>query len=141
MYLWIKSLHVIAIISWMAGLLYLPRLFVYHAVQPEGSARSAMLEVMEYRLLRYIMRPAMVVAWGSGLWLAYDSGFWRSGWFHGKLVLVIAMTVVHEFLAREQRCFAAKRNTRSEKFFRVFNEVPTVLMILIVGLVILKPWS
>lgn len=140
MYLWIKSLHVIAVISWMAGLLYLPRLFVYHADQPKGSSSSEMLKIMEYRLFRFIMRPAMVITWLSGLWIAYDAGFWRSGWFHGKFALVIAMTIVHEFLGREQRLFFQDGSNRTQRFFRFLNEVPTLLMIFIVGLVIIKPF-
>jgi protoporphyrinogen IX oxidase len=140
-YLWIKSLHVIAVISWMAGMLYLPRLFVYHAAQEKGSANSEMLKIMEYRLLKYIINPAMFVAWLSGLWLVYSAAYWDNYWFLMKFILVLAMSAVHGMLAKERRHFAADENNRSQKYFRVINEIPTVLMIGIVVLVILKPFQ
>jgi putative membrane protein len=140
LYLWIKSLHVIAIIAWMAGMLYLPRLFVYHCDAPQGSPQSETFKVMERRLLKAIINPAMIVAWLLGLYLAYDGGWFRSGWLHGKLALVIAMSAVHGLYARWVKDFAADRNVRAARFYRFWNEVPTVLLIGIVILVIVKPF-
>ena len=138
-FLWVKVIHVLAVISWMAGLLYLPRLFVYHADQIKGSATSDLFEIMEYRLLKFIMRPAMIVAWASGLWMAYEASYFTSFWFMAKLALVILMTGCHEFLGRELVSIAGG-NRRSSKFYRVLNEVPTLLMIGIVIMVIVKPF-
>lgn len=140
MYEWIKVLHVLAIISWMAAMLYLPRLFVYHVDAPQGSPQSETFKVMERRLARAIMTPAMIVAWLTGLWLAWQAGFFRSGWFHGKLLLVVALSAVHGLLIARVRAFAEDRNTRSGVWYRVLNEVPTLLMIGIVILVIVKPF-
>jgi putative membrane protein len=140
MYEWIKVLHVLAIISWMAGLLYLPRLFVYHADAAAGSDASETFKVMERRLLKAIMTPAMLVAWGSGLWLAWEAGYFRSGWFHGKLMLVVAMSGIHFYLATCVRAFAQDRNTKRGRFYRVLNEAPTLVMIGVVILVIVKPF-
>jgi protoporphyrinogen IX oxidase len=140
LYLGIKSLHVLAIISWMAAILYLPRLFVYHADKPAGSEASETFKIMERRLLKAIMTPAMIVAWITGLWLAYDAGFFRSGWFHGKLVLVLAMTAVHGKLAGDVRRFASDTNLHQARYFRIWNEVPTLIMIGVVALVIIKPF-
>ena len=140
MYLWIKALHVIAIISWMAGLLYLPRLFVYHAECGPASPQSATFKTMERRLYRYIMRPAMTVSWLTGLFLAYDSGAFAAPWFHGKALLVLAMTGAHihdGFLLRD---FANDANRHESRFYRIINEGPTLLMIGIVILVIVKPF-
>lgn len=139
-YLWLKSLHVVAIISWMAGLLYLPRLFVYHTEVAPGSEASEKFKVMERRLLKAIMVPAAVVAWVSGLWLAADAGWFKAPWFHVKLSLVVLMTVSHHMMGRWKNDFAADRNTKPQKFFRIANEVPTLLMIAIVILVIVKPF-
>ncbi len=139
-YLWIKAVHVIAIISWMAGLLYLPRLFVYHTTVKPRSDTSETFKVMERRLIKAIMTPAMVLAWILGLIMAVDGGLFSQGWFHVKLACVVAMTVAHFFLARAKDDFAADRNGRSEKFYRVINEVPTLLMIVIVIVVIVKPF-
>lgn len=138
-YLWIKAVHVIAIISWMAGLLYLPRLFVYHTTVKPRSETSETFKIMERRLIKAIMTPAMVVAWVLGLIMAVDGGLFSQGWFHVKLACVVAMTIAHFFLARCKDDFAADRNARSEKFFRVINEGPTLLMIVIVIVVIVKP--
>ena len=138
-YDWIKSLHVIAIIAWMAGLLYLPRLFVYHAASPVGSAQSETFKIMERRLLKAIMNPAMIVAWGAGLWLVWQGGWWSAGWFHVKLTLVLILSGVHGFFASCQKAFAADRNRRGTTFYRAVNEVPTVLMVAIVIFVIVKP--
>jgi putative membrane protein len=140
LYLWLKALHVIAVIAWMAGMLYLPRLFVYHCEAEPGSRQSETFKVMERRLLRAIINPAMVVTWVVGLWLAWDAGFFRSGWLHAKLALVLAMSAMHGFLSRWVRAFAADQNQHSQKFYRIINEIPTILMIGIVILVIVKPF-
>lgn len=140
LYDWIKALHVIAVISWMAGMLYLPRLMVYHCEAPVGSAQSETFKVMERRLLKAIINPAMTVTWLAGLWLAWDGGWYLSGWFHAKFALVLAMSGFHGFLSARVKDFAADRNTRSQRFYRVANEVPTLLMIAIVILVIVKPF-
>jgi len=140
MYEWIKALHVIAVIAWMAGMLYLPRLFVYHCKAETGSKQSETFKVMERRLLKAIINPAMVVTWLAGLYLMWDAQWYLAGWFHGKLLLVLILTGVHIFLARYVKDFAADRNTHSEKFYRIINEVPTVLMIGIVVLVVVKPF-
>lgn len=139
-YLWLKALHVIAIISWMAGLLYLPRLFVYHCEAAAGSDSSELFKVMERRLLKAIMLPAAVIAWAAGLSMAVIGGLFHDGWFHVKLTLVIAMSISHYMMERWKNDFAADRNTRPQRFFRVANEVPTLLMIAIVILVIVKPF-
>ena len=140
LYLWLKAFHVIAVIAWMAGMLYLPRLFVYHCQAEKGSVQSETFKVMERRLLKAIINPAMIAAWVLGLYLAWDGGWFRSGWLHGKLALVLAMSAVHGLYARWVRDFAADRNTRPARYYRILNEVPTVLMIGIVILVIVKPF-
>jgi len=144
-YAWIKAFHIIAVISWMAGMLYLPRLFVYHCGAETGSVQSETFKVMERRLLRAIINPAMIAAWLLGLWLAWhgpDSryGWFASGWFQGKLVLVLGLSAVHGQLARWVKDFAADNNRHSEVFYRIINEVPTVLMIAIVILAVVKPF-
>jgi putative membrane protein len=142
LYPWIKAFHVVAVIAWMAGMLYLPRLFVYHAALPPGpgaAAPSATFKVMERRLLKAIMNPAMIVTWVLGLTLAWTSGAYVTGWLQAKFLLVLAMSGIHGWLARMVKDFAADRNTRGHKFYRVLNEVPTLLMIVIVVLVIVKP--
>lgn len=137
----LKALHVISIIAWIAGLLYLPRLFVYHANVAVGSEMSETFKIMERRLLRAIMNPAMIASWIFGLWIIWLNPDWMSqGWLHAKLALVIVMTISHMAMARWRREFAEDRNTRSHKFYRVANEVPTLLMLVIVFLVILKPF-
>ncbi len=141
MYLWLKALHVLAIISWMAGLLYLPRLMVYHCQAAPGSPQSETFKVMERRLLKAIMTPAMIVAWVLGLWLAFGYvGFKGQYWLHAKLLLVLGMSAMHGWMAVWVKDFAADRNTRSERFYRIANEGPTLLMIGIVILVIVKPF-
>jgi len=140
LYLWLKALHVIAVISWMAGMLYLPRLFVYHCDAEVGSRQSETFKVMEQRLLRAIINPAMIATWVLGLWLAYDSGLFKSGWLQAKFALVIAMSAMHGFNVRWVRAFAEDRNVHAQKFYRAMNEVPTLLMIAIVILVIVKPF-
>jgi putative membrane protein len=139
-YEWLKALHIIAVIAWMAGMLYLPRLFVYHCEADAGSRQSETFKVMERRLLKAIINPAMIAAWVLGLWLAWVGGWLATPWFHVKLVLVLAMSAVHGMLVRYVKDFAADRNRRSQKFYRIINEVPTVLMILIVLVVVLKPF-
>ena len=140
MYEWIKALHVIAVIAWMAGMLYLPRLFVYHCEAEAGSKQSETFQVMERRLLKAIMTPAMIVTWLAGLYLAWAGHWFSAGWFHGKLLLVLLMSGAHGFLSRCASDFAAGRNTRSQKLYRTINEVPTVLMIGAVILVVVKPF-
>jgi putative membrane protein len=140
MYEWIKALHVIAVIAWMAGMLYLPRLFVYHSVAEVGSKQSETFKLMERRLLKAIINPAMAVTWLAGLYLAWAGHWFSAGWLHGKLALVIAMSAMHGFLARWVKDFAADRKPRSQRFYRLVNEVPTVLMIGIVILVVVKPF-
>ncbi|HEY0572052.1 MAG TPA: protoporphyrinogen oxidase HemJ [Enterovirga sp.] len=140
LYAWLKVLHILALIAWMAGMLYLPRLFVYHAEADAGSVQSETFKVMERRLLKAIMNPAMIVTWIFGLWLAIQGGWFASGWLHAKLALVIAMSGLHGYLAATTRRFAADRNTKSARFYRVLNEVPTLFMIGIVILVVVKPF-
>jgi protoporphyrinogen IX oxidase len=141
MYLWLKALHIIAVISWMAGLLYLPRLMIYHCAAEKGSQQSGTFKVMERRLLKAIMNPAMIVSWVLGLYLAFvHVGFAGNYWLHAKLVLVLAMSGAHGYQARWVREFAEDRNTRTHRFYRVANEVPTLLMIGIVILAVVKPF-
>ena len=139
-YPWLKAFHVIAVIAWMAGMLYLPRLFVYHSVAAPGSPESETFKVMERRLLRAIINPAMIVTWAVGLWLAWDAGWWHAGWLHAKIALVVAMSAAHGLFARWVKDFASDRNTRLQRFYRIVNEVPTALMIAIVILAIVKPF-
>lgn len=139
-YLWLKALHIIAVIAWMAGLLYLPRLFVYHCEAEPGSKQSETFKVMERRLLKAIINPAMIVTWLAGLYLAWRGHWFSSTWLHAKLALVIILSGVHGFFSRWVKDFAADQNTRSQKFYRIINEVPTVLMIFIVILVVVKPF-
>ena len=139
-YLWLKALHVVAIIAWMAGLLYLPRLFVYHCEASKGSELSETLKVMERRLLRIIMTPAMVLAWVLGLWLAWSGGHLGAHWFHGKFALVVLLSAAHGYFAGAVRAFAGDRNDKPGRHWRIWNEVPAVLMIAIVILVIVKPF-
>ena len=139
-YQWIKALHLISVIAWMAGLLYLPRLFVYHCDAAPGSEMSETFKVMERRLLRGIMAPAMIATWVFGLWLLYLSETWHEGWMMAKGALIIGMTVVHHYYALWRKDFEADRNQRPAKFYRIANEIPTVLMIGIVVLVIVQPF-
>jgi len=145
MYEWIKAFHIIAVIAWMAGMLYLPRLFVYHCAAEKGSVQSETFKVMERRLLRAIINPAMIATWVFGLWLAWlgpDSryGWFASGWLWAKIILVLGLSAVHGLLAQWRKDFAQDRNRHSQKFYRIINEIPTILMILIVLLVVLKPF-
>lgn len=140
LYLWIKALHVVAVIAWMAGLLYLPRLFVYHAEAATGSEKSETFKVMERRLLRAILNPAMVATWVFGLWLGWHGFGFEPEWLHAKIGLVVLLSAFHGYLARATRLFAEDRNTRPARHWRLMNEVPTVLMIAIVVLVVVKPF-
>ena len=136
----LKALHIVSVIAWMAGLLYLPRLFVYHAEAEKGSAQSETFKVMERRLLRGIMNPAMWAVWIFGFLLVWQGDWWQAGWWHAKIALVIGLTVVHHLYARWRKDFAADRNARPARFYRMWNEVPTLLMVVIVFLVVLKPF-
>ena len=138
--LWITAIHVMAIISWMAGIFYLPRLFVYHCQADQGSKQSQTFKTMESKLLKVIMAPAMMVSWLTGLTLAYFNQFWFEPWFIIKLILVILMTIFHIYLGKWARDFNADNNQKSEKYFRIANEVPTILMMIIVIMVIVKPF-
>lgn len=140
LYLWLKAFHIISVIAWMAGMLYLPRLFVYHADTKPGSEQSETFKVMERRLLKVIINPAMISAWIFGIWLAYESGFYREHWLQAKFVLVILLSALHGSMVRWFRDFQNDRNTRPAKFYRIMNEVPAALMVLIVLLVVLKPF-
>jgi putative membrane protein len=140
LYLYLKAFHIITVISWMAGMLYLPRLFVYHTAAEPGSAQAKTFEVMEHRLLTYIMTPAMALTWILGIALMLQGGWLAAGWLHAKLLLVLIMSGVHGFLSRCARDFAHGRNRRTQKFYRIINEIPTILMILIVILVVVKPF-
>ncbi|MCR5857254.1 protoporphyrinogen oxidase HemJ [Mesorhizobium sp. J428] len=140
LYLWIKAVHVIAVIAWMAGMLYLPRLFVYHADAERGSVQSETFKVMERRLYRAIINPAMVIAWAAGLWLAWKGFAFQGGWLHAKIALVVAMSGMHGYLGGAVRRFAEDRNEKPARHWRIVNEVPTLLMIGIVILVIVKPF-
>lgn len=140
LYLWVKALHVMAIIAWLAGMFYLPRLFVYHVDAAKKSVQSETFKTMERRLLKAIMNPAMVVAWLTGPWLAFESGAYRFGWLHTKLLLVILLSGLHGYLAGLVKTFAADANRRPTKFYRILNEVPTALAALIVILVVVKPF-
>lgn len=139
---WVRALHIISVIAWMAGLLYLPRLLVYHSGAEPGSAQSETFKIMERRLYFGIMMPAMGATWIFGLWLAFGFGIvdFSMGWMWLKAALVIAMSAYHGFLGRELRAFAEDRNKRSSRFFRFINEVPMLIMIVIVIAVVVKPF-
>ena len=139
-YLWVKAVHVIAVISWMAGMLYLPRLFVYHAEAGPGSPQSETFKVMEKRLLRAIINPAMIATWLAGLWLAWKGFGFMGGWLHAKIGLVVLMSGLHGYLSAAVRKFAEDRNEKPARHWRIVNEIPTLLMIAIVILVIVKPF-
>jgi putative membrane protein len=141
-YLWVKAFHIVAVIAWMAGMLYLPRLFVYHCQTAPGSPESVRFKLMERRLLRAIVNPAMVAVWVLGLTLSVlpAADAWHQGWFHAKFALVVIMSGVHGLYARWVRVFGQDANTHSAVFYRIWNEVPTVLMVVIVILVVVKPF-
>ena len=139
-YPWIKALHIIAVVAWMAGILYLPRLFVYHAMQIPGSEVSETFKVMERRLLRYIMNPAMILSFLFGGWLIMiNPGLLEQSWMQYKIIVLVIMTGIHAALSRWRRFFAIDKNTFSPRFFKIINEVPTVLMIAIIILAVVKP--
>ena len=140
-YLLFKSLHLIAVISWMAGLLYLPRIFVYHVENYEKKEATEIFEIMERKLYFYIMRPAMIATWLFGIILIYINGLdiFSQLWMHIKLFLVIFLTIYHEYLGICLKSLKLKTNTKSSKFFRIINEVPTIILILIIFIVIFKP--
>ncbi|MEW9617315.1 protoporphyrinogen oxidase HemJ [Shinella sp. S4-D37] len=140
LYLWIKALHIIAVISWMAGLLYLPRLFVYHTDAPPGSAEAELFKVMEQRLYRVIMQPAMGLSWLLGLYLAWSVYGFEGGWLHAKLFFVVLLSGVHQFYGRAVKAFAEDRNTRTGRQWRIWNEAPALLMVLVVIMVVVKPF-
>ncbi|MBL4802895.1 MAG: protoporphyrinogen oxidase HemJ [Emcibacter sp.] len=139
-YYWFLSLHIISVISWMAGMFYLPRLFVYHCRLKVGSDASEMFKEMERKLIRMIINPAMMLTWVFGICLAVGQDVWGDHWFHAKLLLVVIMSGFHGSLSKWRRQFDQDKNTHNEKFFRLVNEIPTVLMIAIVFLVIMKPF-
>jgi putative membrane protein len=139
LYLWIKALHLIAVMSWMAALLYMPRLFIYHTDAAPGSEQAETFKIMEQRLLKVIMNPAMMITWVLGLYLAWSVYGFQGGWLHAKLLLVVILTGVHVLFARAVRAFARDENTRSARYWRLMNEAPTLLMILIVIMAVVKP--
>lgn len=140
LYEWIKAFHVVSVISWMAALLYLPRLMVYHCEAGTGSKQSKTFKVMERRLLRLIANPAIVASWATGLWLVFAGGHGWAGWVQGKLLLVVFLSTLHGLDAKWVKDFAADRNRRTARFYRIANEVPTLLMIGIVVLAVVKPF-
>jgi putative membrane protein len=140
MILWVKALHVIAVIAWMAGMLYLPRLFVYHADAPKGSDASKTFKVMERRLLKAIVNPSMILVFLTGFTLVYLTEAWREGWWQAKFILVLGLAGLHGYFARCVRAFAADANERPARFFRALNEAPAVLMVVIVVLAAVKPF-
>ena len=138
--LWVKAVHVVAVISWMAGMLYLPRLYVYHCDAAPGSGQSETFKTMERRLLRAIINPAMVLAWLAGLALAFHYGHWVEPWFHAKFALVVLLSAFHGFLSSWRRQFEADANRHSARFYRTMNEVPTLVMVAVVVLVVVRPF-
>jgi putative membrane protein len=140
MYLYLKAFHIVAVIAWMAGMLYLPRLFVYHAAVQPGSAQSETFKVMERRLLKFIMLPAMIATWLIGIVLVLETQAFAAGWFHAKFVLVIAVTIMHGLFGHWANEFGYDRNRHTAKFYRIVNEIPTVLLIVIVVLATVKPF-
>ena len=140
-YLWFKAFHIIAVIAWMAGMLYLPRLFVYHCEIKPGTDEYARFVTMEKRLMRIIVNPSMIAVWIFGLLVATSMGAWTQPWLHAKLLLVIALSGLHGMFSRWRRDFEQGKNTRTQRFYRIVNEVPAALMIFIVLLVVLKPFA
>jgi protoporphyrinogen IX oxidase len=140
MVLWVKALHIISVIAWMAGMLYLPRLFVYHAEATRGSEASETFKVMERRLLKAIVNPSMILVFLTGFTLVYLTGDWRDGWWQAKFILVLGLAGLHGYFARCVRVFAEDRNERPAHFYRFLNEAPTILMIFVVVLAVVKPF-
>ncbi len=142
LYHWLKAFHIIAVIAWMCGMLYLPRLFVYHSKVAVGSEASELFKVMEHKLMRLIINPAMVAAWVLGLWLAYHTNAFdpvNGLWLHYKLTVLVGMQIVHAMMSRYRKAFARDERPKSEKYFRIFNELPAVLLVIIVILVVVRP--
>jgi len=139
-YLWFKALHVIAVITWMAGLFYLPRLFIYHHDKAVGSDSSETFKTMELRLYRFIMNPSMMIAWGFGLFIAWDGVWFSSGWLHVKLLAVVLLTVAHVYYGRAMRAFGRDERPLTTRYWRMLNEVPAVLLIVIVVMAVVKPF-
>jgi putative membrane protein len=139
-YLWVKAFHIIAVIAWMAGMLYLPRLFVYHCETTPGTPESERFKVMERKLLRMIINPSMIAVWVLGLTLAFMSGAYLQGWLQTKFVLVVAMSGIHGMYAGWVKRFARDANTRPARFYRIWNEMPALLMVVIVVLAVVKPF-
>jgi putative membrane protein len=140
MVLWVKALHIISVIAWMAGMLYLPRLFVYHAKGAKGSEASETFKVMERRLLKAIVNPSMILVFLTGFTLVYLTGDWRDGWWQAKFILVLGLAGLHGYFARCVRTFADDANKRPARFYRILNEAPAILMILVVVLAVVKPF-
>jgi putative membrane protein len=142
LYPWTKAFHVISVIAWMAGMFYLPRLYVYHCEVDPGSAESERFKVMEARLLKQIINPAMIATWTFGVMLVFTPGVldWSAGWWHVKLTAVLAMSGLHGMYSRWRRDFLADRNTRPQRFYRIANEIPTLLVIVIVVMVVVRPF-
>jgi protoporphyrinogen IX oxidase len=140
MVLWVKALHIISVIAWMAGMLYLPRLFVYHAEAARGSEASETFKIMERRLLKAVINPAMILVFLTGFILVYLTGDWRDGWWQAKFVLVLGLAGLHGYFARWMRTFAEDANKRPARFYRILNEAPTILMIIVVVLAVVKPF-
>jgi protoporphyrinogen IX oxidase len=140
MVLWVKALHIVSVIAWMAGMLYLPRLFVYHAEAVKGSETSETFKVMERRLLKAIVNPSMILVFVTGFTLVYLTGDWRDGWWQAKFILVLGLAGLHGYFARCVRSFATDSNERPARFYRFLNEAPTILMIFIVVLAVVKPF-
>ena len=140
MVLWVKALHIISVVAWMAGMLYLPRLFVYHAEATRGSEASETFKVMERRLLKAIVNPSMILVFLTGFTLVYLTGDWRDGWWQAKFILVLGLAGLHGYFARCVRSFAEDRNERPAHFYRFLNEAPTILMIFVVVLAVVKPF-
>ncbi len=140
-YSWVKALHIVAMVSWMAAMLYLPRLFVYHTGAAVGSVQSETFKIMERRLLRAICTPAMIVTWIAGLLMLHaNPGLLEQGWMHAKLTLVLVMSGIHGLFSKWRKDFAADRNTRSHTFYRFWNEAPTLVMVIVIILAIVKPF-
>lgn len=144
LFIWFKALHVISVIAWMAGMLYLPRLYAYHVDAEPGSKQSEDFKIMERKLLRGIINPSMIAAWVFGglmLWIGFGAGFYEgAGWLHVKLLMVIVMTGIHGVFAKWRKTFEADQNTRSARFYKFWNEVPAVLMIIIVIMAVAEPF-
>lgn len=139
-YLWFKALHIMAVITWMAGLFYLPRLFIYHHDKAVGSESSETFKIMELRLYRFIMNPSMMIAWGFGLFIAWDGTWFSSGWLHVKLLAVLLLTAAHVYYGRAVGAFGRDERPLSTRHWRMLNEIPAVLMIVIVLMAVLKPF-